>query len=131
MRCTVLVATRAAGMALAALLLLQPTPSPAAAAKEPAARVRDFDVAGSVYSLAFSPDGTRLAAQVGTEIYLWDTKTGKLLRRIAEEPSAGVWSVAFAPDGKTVYAPLVDNSVAAWDVATGKLARLFQGHTSI
>jgi uncharacterized protein with WD repeat len=85
-----------------------------------------FDVAAnSVYSLAFSPDGKLLAAQAGAQIHIWDTQTGKEVRRIAEEPSPGVWSVAFSPDGKTVYAPLQDQSVA-----TGKLVRLFRGHTS-
>jgi Tol biopolymer transport system component len=92
--------------------------------------LHEFDVEGSVYSLAFAPDGKLLAAQVGSQIYVWDLKTGKELRRIAEEPAAGIWSVAFSPDSKTVYAPLEDHSIAAWEVATGKLVRQFKGHTS-
>jgi len=39
-----------------------------------------------------------------------------------------VFSVAFAPDGKTLLAGAWDGSIRLWDVATGKELRQFSGH---
>ena len=79
-----------------------------------------------VLSLAYSPDGKRLAAQTSNGICIWDTTTGREVSRIA----VGGWSAVFSPDGKTVYAPLQDLSVGAWDVATSRLVKQFKGHTA-
>ena len=38
-------------------------------------------------------------------------------------------SVAFAPDGKTVFTGSRDETARLWDVATGKEIRAFKGHT--
>src|SRR4051812_28681240 len=73
--------------------------------------VHTLDAPNTVYCLAFSPDGLRLGAQAGSQMTLWDTRTGQEVRRIAEEPAPGVWSVAFSPDGGTVFAPLQDYSI--------------------
>jgi dipeptidyl aminopeptidase/acylaminoacyl peptidase len=53
-------------------------------------------------ALAFSPDGTRLAAVVSedkTAVKVWDAATGKLLSTL---PLADARCVAFAPDGSRV-----------------------------
>ena len=39
-----------------------------------------------------------------------------------------VFSIAFAPDGKTLLAGAWDGSIRLWDVATGKEIRRFTGH---
>ena len=65
-------------------------------------------------SIAFSPDSTMLATgssgpirrtrhetRLASEMKLWDTRTGKPLRAV-EGPLGEVWSIAFAPDGKTI-----------------------------
>jgi hypothetical protein len=93
--------------------------------------LREFEAAAPVFSLAFSADGRLLAAQGGNVIHLWENATGKEVRRIALDPGASVWGLALAPDGKTVYSPRIDNSVAAWDVASGKLVRRFCGHSDV
>ena len=53
----------------------------------------------SVWSVAFSPDGTRLATGSGDKtIKLWDTTTGQEVQTLSGH-TASVTSVAFSPDG--------------------------------
>jgi WD40 repeat protein len=96
--------------------------------------------------MALSPDGALLAAIVFREpergepsytvigrISLWDVTTGQFLRQLPvtiKDPEvrrgAAGWSVAsvaFAPDGKTVYAGGVDGTLIGWDPRTGKEVR--------
>jgi dipeptidyl aminopeptidase/acylaminoacyl peptidase len=78
---------------------------------------------------ALSPDGVMLALYVSDQpnvVHLWHAGTGKEIRRLDVPPeSPGVRSVvyqlAFAPDGKTLYACSGTHvSLLRWDVATGK-----------
>ncbi len=72
-----------------------------------------------VVSLAFSPDGKRLAsaARDGT-IDLHDSATGRTLRHLRFD---GVRAVAFSPDGSTLAAGSDLGVVAMWDPTTGTL----------
>ena len=84
----------------------------------------------TVKSVAFSPDGTFLAAvsdvrsthgnpsdREGPDVVrLWDVTTGKLRW---EKETGGATSVAFAPDGKTVASAGSDAVIHIRDVATG------------
>ncbi len=80
-------------------------------------------------ALAFSPDGSRIAASGGTAaaasgpIYIWDAASGELLVSERLHTNA-VLSIAFTPDGETLRSASVDGSVGTLDVATG------QGSTS-
>ncbi|HLJ95397.1 MAG TPA: serine/threonine-protein kinase [Gemmataceae bacterium] len=70
---------------------------------------------GWVRSLAFSPDGKRLAgASVGGEVHVWDTQTGQELLSLKDPygPSAGV---AFSPDGKRLA-----SAGKVWDAQSGQ-----------
>jgi RNA polymerase sigma factor (sigma-70 family) len=81
-------------------------------------RITDLEV--TAYCLAFSPDGKRLA--VGNlqrlAVQLFDTATGKELRRFRSWPS--VRQVVFSPDGKSLAAGRTTGTVSVWDVETGK-----------
>lgn len=62
------------------------------------------------YSIAFSPDGKRLACGEHAEgwpartVRVWEVASGKLLRTIESANSGGVMSVAFTPAGDLVTA---------------------------
>lgn len=55
----------------------------------------------TVYNPTLSPDGKRLAVAHQKDIRLYDTTTGATVRRIPFK-NVAVWSIAFAPDGKTI-----------------------------
>jgi WD40 repeat protein len=70
--------------------------------------------AGLVCSVAFSPDGQRLASASGRQVMIWDTATGKEL--FALNGHAGdVRSVAFSPDGKCLASANEDGSIHLWE----------------
>jgi WD40 repeat protein len=66
------------------------------------------------FHAAFSPDGATLVAGTDREvIYLWETGTGRLIRRFQ-----GGLAASFAPDGKTLIAVTHDGLVRRFDAAT-------------
>ena len=88
-----------------------------------------------VWSVAFSPDGTRLAtaSQDGTA-KIWDAATGKPLLTLQVFSSTtglkgGANSVVFSPDGKLLATASDDKQVRLWDPVTGQLMRTLSGHT--
>ena len=81
-----------------------------------------------------SPDGKQLLAVADQgDAVLWDTATGKRLRRLASSyaqmrGSSWLYSARFSPDGNRVA--LVDWQPAVCDVASGKALFDLAGHTS-
>ena len=84
---------------------------------------------GSVYSVAFSPDGGTLGtlASGGFDIELWNPHTGELLRTI--ETWGLVLAIAFSPDGRTLASGDADNTVQLWNARTGEHIRTLEDHT--
>jgi RNA polymerase sigma factor (sigma-70 family) len=98
-----------------------------------------------VGKVALSPDGKLLAtidhtkkqSGIGTiwrpdhRVRVWDVATGQELRQLAmpaKEVSpgieAGFFSLAFAPDGRTLVAgAIIDGTLRVWDAATGRELR--------
>jgi WD40 repeat protein/tRNA A-37 threonylcarbamoyl transferase component Bud32 len=87
---------------------------------------------GGVFTLAFSPDGKRIASAVSDrlggpeQLKVWDADTGKegLLRK---DPTGDIRSVAFSPEGLRVAATS-GKEVKVWDLVTGEELCTFKGH---
>ncbi|WP_411104033.1 helix-turn-helix domain-containing protein [Streptomyces sp. cmx-4-9] len=80
--------------------------------------------ANYVYSVAFSPDGRRLAAgTVDKQVFLWRLPAADgapVLEATLRGPGSYVMSVAFSPDGRALAAGTADRDVWRWDVAGGQ-----------
>jgi WD40 repeat protein/serine/threonine protein kinase len=90
---------------------------------------------GGVFSLAFSPNGKRLATTGGEDptIKIWDTADwleALTLRGHDDTP----WGLAFSPDGHVLYSAGADHMLRVWDGTplednTDPALRTFTGHT--
>jgi WD40 repeat protein len=90
--------------------------------------VREKSMLVRVPSLALAPDGKTLAVssaetaaadgRASGKLTLWEVASGKQVATI-DLGSTVAWSLAFAPDGKTVASRDASGTVQIWDVATG------------
>ncbi len=81
---------------------------------------------GAVASLAFHPDGKRLATGTfASEVILWDVATGKKIGEPFKHPQqAAVSHVVFSPKGDEL-ASLCTGEARVWDLKTQKLRSKF------
>ena len=85
-----------------------------------------------VSSVAFSPDGLRLASATGQvyrpgDIKVWEVRTGQEVLSLKGHASR-VESVCFSPDGKVLASGSGDQTIKLWDTRTGHELRTFRGH---
>jgi WD40 repeat protein len=85
----------------------------------------------SVYCVAFSPDGQRIAsASEDWTIRVWDGTTGQLVAGPFSEHTGRVYSVAFSPDGQHIASASSNCTICVWDATTGQVIMgPFTGHT--
>ncbi len=75
--------------------------------------------------LSFSPDGTQLALGGNdTVLKLWDHTSGREVGAFGMPP---VYAVAYSPDGRHVLSA-GHGRMMLWELATGQLVQVFQGH---
>src|SRR6185436_14958958 len=80
------------------------------------------------WSVAFSPDGRRLASDYGRQAKVWDAASGRELMTIEGHPSGVVNSVVFSADGQWLVTGSDDCTAKVWEAATGRDLFTFRGH---
>ncbi len=78
-------------------------------------------IISNVHAVAISPDG-RLLAVAGDSgtVGLYELDTGQLVRQLQGHGSSYVWTLAFAPDGRSLVSGSFDATALVWDL-TGQV----------
>jgi WD40 repeat protein len=95
---------------------------PGAVARLGTVRFRHGD---RVQFVGLSPDGKFCASADWSEVFVWETATGKQLRRIGGHFGTQLRGMFLAPDGKSLVTLTQDGNVTVWDPETGRELRRF------
>jgi WD40 repeat protein len=83
---------------------------------------------GNVLTVAFSPDGRRLASgDQNGKIVVWDLSNGTALATL-QHHAERILTAAFSPDGHTLATGNSDGSIRLWNVEQGSPIRELVGH---
>jgi WD40 repeat protein len=94
------------------------------------ARITALTGTGTAYSVAYSPDGTRLALgglgmYPNGAIWIYDTSNWTVIHELPVN-GQNVLDLVFSPDGKRLYSAGTDGRIRVWDVTEGLLLMNFQ-----
>lgn len=92
-------------------------------------RLRILSGHDTIQAIAFSHDGKRLATadEGGKRVRLFEVPGGRLVREYPAQ-SEGVFSVAFSPDDRTIFAGGDDATIRLWDAASSAPRGVHRGH---
>ncbi|KDN40368.1 hypothetical protein RSAG8_08131, partial [Rhizoctonia solani AG-8 WAC10335] len=84
----------------------------------------------SVYSVQFSPDGTRVVSGSNDDtIRVWDVERGATILGPLEGHTDGVHSTVFSPDGSQIISCAEDGTLRHWDTRSGRMiGKPYEGH---
>jgi TIR domain/WD domain, G-beta repeat len=112
-----------------------PAPQQPAASQPPTGAQRDdksirtIQVGQTIESIALAPDGSSVLLGCADGLSLWDLKSGQ--SRTFETGNGWVLSVALAPDGTKAVSGGYDNKVRIWNVPSGTVSQILEGHDGI
>ena len=101
---------------------------------DPQSVVDDAEFTDVIGALAYSQDGRKIAAATNNNrpygqpapadeaVLIVDAKTGNTLKRLGGQ-KGNIAAVAFAVDGKTLFAVHTDTTLRHWDIESGKAVR--------
>jgi WD40 repeat protein len=95
---------------------------PGAIARLGTLRLRHGDM---VRNLGFSPDNKKLISADWHGVHVWDTNTGRHLRKFGDPRGRQFQSISFSEDGRTVALAMDQGDIDIWDVATGRRRHQF------
>ena len=96
-------------------------------------RIRKFDLhsnlmdTSSAGGVAWSPDGTRIAAGMRGEVRIFNVTTGTQLLTYKQQPGY-ISVITWSPDGERI-ASMDGDSVHVWSATTGDFYYAYRGHT--
>jgi WD40 repeat protein len=95
--------------------------------------IRTFKGHAQVSSIAFSPDGKRLASASRRTVKLWDVASGQEVWTL-RAGTVSIDGIAFSPNGKLLASAggggaVIPAKVSVWDADSGKEVLTLRGHT--
>ena len=85
-------------------------------------------VDSEVNSVAFCPDGSKIAAAHSNKIQIFDVQTQAKLGSPLTGHSSAVRAVTWNPDGSMLASGSEDNTIKLWDAQSGKVNSTLSGH---
>ncbi|MEU5148773.1 NB-ARC domain-containing protein [Streptomyces yangpuensis] len=80
-------------------------------------------------SVAFSPDGTRLAVSSYHSVHIWDVGSGAVLQSLPDQRYQ-IQNLVLGSDGVTLTTVTETGRVGTWDIRSGSLRRVLPGEVS-